>query len=80
MHVLVISPGYRETLVIDLSIKEMIRVHEQPEVITNYRSILLLFIFESEYDNRFANFSWFPMHYTIHSDGVNSYRYVRLEI
>ena len=45
MHILVISLEYRATSVIELSFEEMIRVHDQPIVVTSDQSRLPFLVF-----------------------------------
>ena len=57
MHILVISSEYRATQMIELSIEEMIRVQEQPKVVSSDRSRIPLPVFEIEYCSRFVDFT-----------------------
>ena len=71
MHLLVISSEYRATQMTELSLGEMMRVHEQPRVVTSDRSRTPLPIFEIEYYSRFVDFTWMPMYSTFHSEGIS---------
>ena len=54
---------------IELSLKEMIRVHEQPRIVASDQSRIPLLVFEIECYNRFVDFTWMPMYYAFHSEG-----------
>ena len=49
----------------------MIKVHEQPRVVTSDRSRIPLPVFEIEYYNRFVDFTRMPMYYNLHSEGIS---------
>ena len=71
MHLLVISSEYRATRMIELSLEEMIRVQEQPRVVSSDRSIIPLPVFEIEYYNIFVDFTRISMYSTFHSEGIS---------
>ena len=66
-----ISSEYKETQMIELSLKETIRVHEHPIIVTSDRSIIPLLVFEIEYYNRFVDFTRISMYSTFHSEGIS---------